>query len=104
MDMSSTCAMVFNDLVPRAVQVTDKFHVMKYIYQAVRDVRSRSVKELQQQLSRGRKRTDDDRKLLVETEHLRRVSQIYTSAGRFLQLNISISKSNRRLPPRNPQC
>jgi transposase len=30
MDMSSTCALVFNDLASRAVQVTDKFHVMKF--------------------------------------------------------------------------
>jgi hypothetical protein len=31
-DMSPTYALVFNDLVPQAVQVVDKFHVMKYAY------------------------------------------------------------------------
>jgi transposase len=30
MDMSPTYALVLNDLVPRAVQTVDKFHVMKY--------------------------------------------------------------------------
>ncbi|MDR0726098.1 MAG: transposase [Prevotellaceae bacterium] len=29
MDMSPTYAMVFNDLVPKATHVIDKFHVMK---------------------------------------------------------------------------
>jgi hypothetical protein len=45
MDMSFTYATVFNDLLPGAVQVIDKFHVIKYVYQAVCDVRSRTVKE-----------------------------------------------------------
>jgi transposase len=57
MDMSSTYALVFNDLVPRATQVIDKFHVMKYAYEAVCSVRSRTVKELQQQLSKGNEQT-----------------------------------------------
>jgi transposase len=56
MDMSSTYALVFNNLVPRAVQVIDKFHVIKYVYQSVCDVRLRIVKELQKQLSKGKKR------------------------------------------------
>lgn len=81
MDMSSTYALVFNDLAPRAVQVIDKFHVMKYVYQAVCDVRSRRVKELQKQLSKGRKRTEEDKKLLVEIEHLRRISHAVTQSS-----------------------
>jgi transposase len=81
MDMSSTYALVFNDLVPRAVQVIDKFHVMKYVYRAVCDVRSGRVKELQKQLSKGRKRTEEDRKQLVEIEHLRRASHAVTQSS-----------------------
>jgi hypothetical protein len=38
MDMNPTYAMVFNDLIPRAVQVIDKFHMMKFVYEAVGDV------------------------------------------------------------------
>ena len=51
MDMSPTYAKVFNGLAPQAVQVVDKFHVMKYVYEAVGDVRRRRVKEMREQLS-----------------------------------------------------
>ena len=44
MDVSSTYALVFSDLIPRAVRVIDKFHVMKYVYETVNDVRKRTVK------------------------------------------------------------
>lgn len=80
MDMSSTYAMVFNDLVPCAVQVIDKFHVIKYVYQAVRDVRSRTVKELQKQLSKGNKQSEEDKKLLSEIELLRRACRAVTQS------------------------
>jgi len=80
MDMSSTYALVFNDLIPRAVQVIDKFHVIKYVYQCVCDVRSRIVKELQQQLSKGKKRSEEDKKLLAQIERLRRVSHAITQS------------------------
>jgi transposase len=81
MDMSSTYALVFNDLVPRATQVIDKFHVMKYVYEGVCSVRSRTVKELQQQLSKGKKRTEEDNQLLSEIELLRRVSHAITQSS-----------------------
>lgn len=80
MDMSSTYALVFNDLVPRAVHVIDKFHVMKYVYQSLCDVRSRIVKELQQQLSKGKRRSEEDKKLLAEIELLRRISHAVTQS------------------------
>jgi transposase len=81
MDMSATYALVFNDLVPRAVQVIDKFHVMKYVYQSVCDVRTRTVKELQKQLSKGKQRNEEDKKLLAQIESLRRVSHTITQAS-----------------------
>jgi len=80
MDMSATYALVFNDLVPRAVHIIDKFHVIKYVYQSLCDVRSRTVKELQQQLSKGRKRSEEDKKLLAQIELLRRVSHAITQS------------------------
>jgi transposase len=80
MDMSSTYALVFNNLVPRATQVIDKFHVMKYVYQSVCEVRSRTVKDLQKQLSKGKRRTEADKKLLSEIELLRRVSHAVTQS------------------------
>ena len=80
MDMSSTYALVCNDLIPRATQVIDKFHVIKYVYQGLCDARSRTVKELQQQLSKGRKRSEEDKKLLAQIELLRRVSHAITQS------------------------
>lgn len=80
MDMSPTYASVFNDLLPRAVQVIDKFHVMKYVYQSVCDVRTNTVKELQKQLSKGKKRNEEDKKLLSQIESLRRISHAITQS------------------------
>jgi len=40
MDMSPTYALVCNNLIPRAKQVIDKFHVMQYVYDAVLEVRT----------------------------------------------------------------
>jgi len=75
MDMSATYALVINNLIPRTVRVIDKFHVMKYVYSVVNDIRSKTVKELQKQLSKGRKRSENDKKLLSKIELLRRVSR-----------------------------
>jgi transposase len=80
MDMSPTYAMVFNDLVPNATQVIDKFHVMKYVYEAVGEVRNRIKKELSSQLTKGRKRTEEDKKILKEVEFLRRVQHAVTQS------------------------
>jgi hypothetical protein len=54
--------------------------MMKYLYQAVCDVRSKTVKELQQQLSKGKKRTSADKILLSQIEQLRRVSYAITQS------------------------
>jgi transposase len=81
MDMSPTYALVFNDLVPRAIQVVDKFHVMKYIYEAVGEVRKRIVKDLQACLSKGKIRNEEDQKLLVQIEQLRRIRHAITQSS-----------------------
>jgi transposase len=80
MDMSPTYSLVFNDLVPQAVQVIDKFHVMKYVYEATGDVRRRILKELKEQLSKEKKRTPEDEKLLKQIELLRRISHAITQS------------------------
>lgn len=80
MDMSPTYALVLNDLVPRAVQTVDKFHVMKYVYEALGEVRKRIVGELQSSLSKGKHRSEEDRKLLIRIEELRRVSHDITQS------------------------
>jgi transposase len=80
MDMSPTYALVFNDLVPKAVQVADKFHVMKYAYEAVGEVCKRVVRELQSNLSPGKRHREEERKLLTQIEHLRRISHAITQS------------------------
>jgi transposase len=55
MDMSSTYALVFNDLVPRATQVIDKFHVMKYAYEAVLQCQKQDSKRIAATTHNGKK-------------------------------------------------
>ena len=78
MDMSPTYALIINDLAPRAMHIIDKFHVMKYVYQFLCEVRSRTEKELREQLSKGKKPNEEDQKLLSQIELLRRVSHSIT--------------------------
>jgi transposase len=80
MDMSPTYALVCNNLMPRATQVIDKFHVMKYVYDAVSDVRIRIRKELTATLTKGKKKTEEDKQTLWELECLRRVQHAVTQS------------------------
>ena len=79
--MSATYAMVFKGSVPLATQVVDRFHVMKHVYEAVREVGTGTVKELQHQLTKGKTRTEEDKKRLCEIELLRRVSHAVTQSS-----------------------
>jgi transposase len=56
----------------KAQIVTDKFHVMQYVYDAVEEVRLRIKKEQKQQLSSGKKKTEEDKKILFDMEELTR--------------------------------
>ena len=80
MDMSPTYALVCNDLIPRTTQVIDKFHVMKYVYDAVSDVRITTGKGLSSTLTKGKKKTEEDKKTLSELEVLRRVRHAITQS------------------------
>ena len=80
MDMSPTYALVCSDLMPRAMRIIDKFHVMKYVYDAVSEVRIRLKKELATTLSKGKKKTKEDKKMLSELELLRRVRYAITQS------------------------
>jgi len=81
MDMSPTYALVCNDLIPRATQVIDKFHVMKYVYEAVSKVRIKIGKELTATLTKGKKKTEEDKRTLSELECLRRVQHAVTQSS-----------------------
>jgi transposase len=80
MDMSPTYSLVTNNLMPRAIQVIDKFHVMKYVYDAVKDVRRRIRKELSVGLTKGKKKTDQDKQKLSELELVKRVRHAITQS------------------------
>jgi len=68
MDMSATYALVADNLMPQATQVIDKFHVMKYVYDAVGDVRRNIRKDIARSLTKGKKKTDEDKEKLSELE------------------------------------
>jgi transposase len=80
MDMSHTYALVCGNLMPRATQVIDKFHVMKYVYDAVGEVRIRIRKELTATLTKGKKKTQEDKQKLSEVELIRRVTHAITQS------------------------
>jgi len=80
MDMSPTYALVFSNLCPDARQIIDKFHVMQYVYDAVSEVRIRIKKTLTEKLTKGKKRTAEDRQILSELELLRRVNRSITQS------------------------
>jgi transposase len=81
MDMSPTYALVCNDLIPRSTQVIDKFHVMQYVYNAVSDVRIKIGKELTSTLTKGKKKTEDDKRMLSELELLRRIQHAVSQSS-----------------------
>jgi transposase len=80
MDMSPTYSLVADNLMPRAMQVIDKFHVMKYVYDAVKDVRRRIRKELTATLTKGKKKTEEDKQKLSELEFVKRVRHAITQS------------------------
>jgi transposase len=80
MDMSPTYSLVADNLMPRATQVIDKFHVMKYVYDAVSDVRINIRKGLTATLTKGKKKTEEDKQKLSALELVRRVKHAITQS------------------------
>jgi transposase len=80
MDMSPTYALVCDNLMPFARQIIDKFHVMKYAYEAVSEVRIKVKKELTASLTNGKKKTEEDKQTLSELELLRRIRHAVTQS------------------------
>lgn len=79
-DMSTTYALTCSNFMPLAIQVIDKFHVMRYVYDAVSQVRINICKELKSKLSEGKKKTEEDKRILAELEPLRRVIHALTQS------------------------
>jgi transposase len=80
MDMSATYALVCETLMPLATRVIDKFHVMKYVYDAVGDVRRKIRKTLTASLTPGKKKTAEDKVKLADIELLKRIHHAITQS------------------------
>ena len=80
MDMSPTYALVADNLMPQAKQVIDKYHVMKYVYDAVCGVRRQIRKTLAENLTKGKKKTVEDKEKLSAIELIRRVRYAVTQS------------------------
>jgi len=80
MDMSAAYALAANNQVPFAKQVIDKFHVLKYVYEAVSEVRNKIRKKITATLSKGKKKTEEDKQKLSDLEQLRRVRHAITQS------------------------
>jgi len=80
MDMSATYALVAGNLMPQAKQIIDKYHVMKHVYDAVGDVRKDIRKSLAANLTKGKKKTAEDKKILSDIELVRRVRHAITQS------------------------
>jgi hypothetical protein len=66
--------------LPSATQVIDKFHVIKYVYDAVKDVRNKARKDLSSTLTKGKKKTEQDKQTLSELELVKRVRHAITQS------------------------
>jgi transposase len=71
-DMSPTYLKLCESQLPCTKIVIDKFHVMRYVYDAVLAVRLKLKKELAEQLSNGKKKTEQDKVILHEISLLNR--------------------------------
>jgi transposase len=71
-DMDPTYLKLCNDQIPCAKTVIDKFHVMRYVYEVVLDVRAMIKKKLAEGLSKGKKKTEKDKEILCEIGLLNR--------------------------------
>lgn len=70
-DMAASYLSVCSQEIPRAKIVIDKFHVIQYVYDAVLDVRTRIKKELTEQLTKGKEKTEQDFEVLKKIEALK---------------------------------
>ena len=71
-DMSPTYAKFCNESLSWVMQVIDKFHVMKYVYEALQEVRIRIKKDLEKGMVKGAKITEIDQNILSDLELLKR--------------------------------
>jgi transposase len=90
-DMSATYLKLCEEHLLCAAIVIDKFHVMRYVYDVVLDVRTKIKKELTEGLSKEKKKTEQDKIILQDIELLNR------SRNRLTQGEDKWSESTKEL-------
>ncbi|MDP2424422.1 MAG: transposase [Bacteroidales bacterium] len=70
-DMAPSYLNFCKTILPLALIIIDKFHVMKYVYDAVQSVRMQIRKDIFEQIPRGKRQKKDER-LLTELEQLKK--------------------------------
>lgn len=75
-DMAASYLKLGTTIFPNATTVIDKFHVIRYIYDSVQDVRKNISKELRLSLSGGKRKTLIDNQLLSDLELLSRTKYL----------------------------
>jgi transposase len=71
-DMDAVYLKVGEEILPHATKVVDKYHVIKYVYDALLDVLSDEKKQLKEQLSDGKEKTENDYIILDKLAVLKR--------------------------------
>jgi transposase len=90
-DMAAGYLKVCSEQLPDAKVVIDKFHVIRYVYDAVLEVRIKIKKELTAQLSKGKKKTEEDRQILRKIDLLRRCrNRLTQSSDKWSEVGLEV--------------
>lgn len=79
-DMSPSYLKLIHDSFPNSNAVIDKFHVIKYVIDAVQSIRIRLKNELMKNLPKGRKRTKADSEIFSDIELIRRCKYLLSKS------------------------
>jgi transposase len=71
-DMDATYLKLGEEILPHSRKVVDKFHVIRYVYDALLDVLADEKKNLSAMLSKGTSKTEEDKLILTQLSILRR--------------------------------
>lgn len=92
-DMAASYLKVCSQEIPGAEVTVDKFHVMQYVYDAVLDVRTRIKKELSEQLTTGKEKTEQDKEILRKLDVLKHCRYRLTqSPDKWSEAGINVMK------------
>lgn len=92
-DMAAGYLSLCSQEIPGAKVVIDKFHVIQYVYDAVLDVRTRLKKELSEQLTKGKEKTEQDYEILHKLEVLKHCRYRLTqSPDKWSEAGIDVMK------------